>query len=63
MLEPEEFVRIPGLYRLWDLQSVINRTDDYQMHYVELTGDGTPLFAVYRRAQGQAGRPARWVAQ
>ncbi len=47
--ENSQFLRIPGLYRLWDLQLVINRSDDYQVHYVELTGDGTPLFALYRR--------------
>ena len=44
------FCRVPGLYRLWDLQFVIGREDDYQVHYAELTGDGAPLFAVYRRA-------------
>lgn len=43
------FLRVPGLYRLWDLQFLINRTDDYQIHYIELTEGGTPLFALYRR--------------
>lgn len=43
------FSRLPGLFRAWDLQFLINPTDDYQVHYVEMTEGGTPLFAVYRR--------------
>ena len=48
-----EYRQIPGLYRLWDLQFVFNRRDDYQVHYVEQTADGTALFAVYRRVAGE----------
>ncbi|WP_272010888.1 hypothetical protein [Roseovarius sp. ZX-A-9] len=46
-----EYRQIPGLFRLWDLQFVFNRSDDYQVHYVEQTTDGAALFAVYRREQ------------
>ena len=36
-----------------------NLTDDYQIHYIELTEGGTPLFALYRR--NLAGdQPAGW---
>ena len=49
-----EFCRMPGLYRLWDLQFVICREDDFQIRYAELTEDGMPLFAVYRRANDAA---------
>ena len=45
----DDFHRMPGLYRLWDLQFVIRRGDDLQVRYAELTEDGTPLFSVYRR--------------
>ena len=45
----DAFSRLPGLFRAWDLQFLINRTDDYQVHYVEMTEGGTPLFALYRR--------------
>ncbi len=48
--EDQAFQRIPGLYRLWDLPFVIGCRDDYQVHYVEQTHEGTPLFAVYRAA-------------
>ncbi|MFC4669441.1 hypothetical protein ACFO5X_12835 [Seohaeicola nanhaiensis] len=44
------FNRLPGLFRAWDLQFRTNQTDDYQVHYVEITECGTPLFALYRRA-------------
>ena len=45
-----DYQQIPGLFRLWDLQFLFSRDDDYHVHYAEQTGDGTPLFAVYRRA-------------
>lgn len=48
------YQKIPGLFRLWDLQFVFNRRDDYQVHYVEQTADGTALFAVYRRKPGES---------
>lgn len=48
--ETKDFRRLPGLYRLWDLQSVIDPVDEWHVHYAEPAGDGTPLFAVYRRA-------------
>lgn len=48
--EPE-FQQVPGLFRLWDLQFVLNKTDDFQVHYAHQTEDGTPLFAVYRREE------------
>lgn len=45
-----DFMRVPGLYRLWDLQFMINRTDEYQVHYIETSETGTPLFALYQSA-------------
>lgn len=50
-----EYRQVPGLFRLWDLQFVFNHKDDYQVHYVEQTADGTALFAVYRRKAGVVG--------
>ena len=54
VLGEDGFLQMPGLFRLWDLQFVLNRTDDFQVHYVEQTEAGTPLFAIYRRAQPAA---------
>lgn len=44
-----DYTRIPGLYRLWDLQFVLSPGADYEVQYAEMTGDGTPLFMVFRR--------------
>ena len=46
--EPE-YRRLPGLFRIWDLQFVLDRRDDYQIQFDSMTEDRTPLFAVYRR--------------
>ena len=47
-----DFVRMPGLYRLWDLQFVFDDRQEFQVHFVEKTEDGALLFAVYRRKGG-----------
>lgn len=46
--EDIEFTRVPGLYRIFDLQSVISPGADYEVRYAEMTGDGVPLYAIYR---------------
>ena len=46
-----EFTRIPGLFRLWDIQLVINPEEDWHIHYAEMSADGTPLFLIYRRTR------------
>lgn len=52
-MEDEDYRRMPGLFRLWDIQFVIERDDDWRIQYASLTEDGTPLFAVYRRKFGE----------
>ena len=47
----DDYRRMPGLYRLWDLQHVIHPGDDCHVSYAELTEDGSPLFVVFRRRQ------------
>lgn len=49
IFETDDYRQMPGLYRLWDLQFVIDRDGDWQIHYAEMTEDGAPLFAVFRR--------------
>lgn len=57
-LDDQEFRRVPGLYRLWDLPVVMRQHEDYRIDYAELTEEGAPLFAVYRvwRSSGGAGQ-------
>ncbi|MEZ5913465.1 MAG: hypothetical protein R3D84_15615 [Paracoccaceae bacterium] len=43
-----DYRQMPGLFRLWDLQQVLNRYDEFQVHYAGQTDDGIALFAVYR---------------
>jgi hypothetical protein len=50
-----EYRRMPGLFRVWDLQFVLDRSTDYQIHFDSLTEDRTPLFAIYRRTAGPEG--------
>jgi hypothetical protein len=50
--QQDEYRRMPGLFRIWDLQFVLDGDADYQIHFDSLTDDRTPLFAVYRRTFG-----------
>lgn len=45
----EEFLRLPGLFRRWELQDVVEAGPDFHFEKAGTTEDGTPLFAVYRR--------------
>lgn len=50
-----DYIRMPGLFRLWDLQFVLDHRDDYHITFDSLTEDRTPLFVVYRRPVLPAG--------
>lgn len=54
-MEDGDFRRMPGLYRLWDIHFVIDRSQDWRISYASLTADGTPLFAVYRCTPREVG--------
>lgn len=51
----EDFIRMPGLLRRWEIQQVVNPAADYRIEPAGETEDGTPVFAVYHRAHA---RPA-----
>ena len=44
-----EFVRLPGLYRRWEIDRVIVPGKDFHIEEAGEAGDGTSLFVVYRR--------------
>lgn len=48
--DPErgEPLRLPGLFRRWELAQVIEAGDDFHIEDAGTASDGTPLFAVYR---------------
>lgn len=52
MTEPEdytEFRRLPGLFRRWELQQIIEVGGDYRVEDAGETEDGSPLFAIWQR--------------
>lgn len=49
--EANDYVRMPGLFRRWELEHVIDSAADFNVEPAGSTDDGTELFAVYRRAR------------
>jgi hypothetical protein len=45
----EDFVRLPGLFRRWELNDVIELGADFHLEDAGESADGTQLIAVYRR--------------
>jgi hypothetical protein len=45
----EDYRRLPGLYRRWELERVIEPGVDFRIEEAGTASDGTPLYAVYRR--------------
>ena len=45
----EDFVRLPGLFRRWELTDVIELGADFHLEDAGESADGTQLIAVYRR--------------
>ncbi|HHQ42546.1 MAG TPA: hypothetical protein ENK20_09695 [Chromatiales bacterium] len=46
---PDAFERLPGLYRRWEMQQVLDARHDFHIEEAGTATDGTQLFAVYRR--------------
>ena len=45
----ESFLRLPGLFRRWELEQVIEGSDEFHITAAGATDDGAELFAVYCR--------------
>lgn len=48
-LDDDGFVRLPGLFRRWEIEQVVDPGADFHLEEAGEASDGTPLFAVYRR--------------
>ena len=48
------FVRIPGLFRRWEVEDLLAAGGDLQIEPGGTTDDGTPVYVVFRR---EGGRP------
>ena len=46
----DQFERIPGLFRRWELEFVLNPGSDYRIEEQGEDAHGTHLFVVFRRA-------------
>ena len=45
----EDFIRLPGLFRRWELNDVVELGADFHLEDAGEAADGTQLIAVYRR--------------
>lgn len=51
--EPDQFVRLPGLFRRWEIERVLEPGTEFHLEEAGAASDGQPLFAVYRRELNQ----------
>ena len=49
----DDYVRLPGLFRRWEIEQVLEPGLDFHLEEAGEASDGTPLFAVYRRDPNQ----------
>ncbi|GEL75655.1 hypothetical protein [Myxococcus virescens] len=47
--QANDYVRMPGLFRRWEFQHVVDAEADFNIEAAGSTEDGTELFSVYRR--------------
>src|SRR5512144_1114534 len=47
--DADDLLRLPGLFRRWELEQIVEAGKDYRIEDAGTANDGTPLFAVYRR--------------
>jgi len=45
----DEFLRLPGLFRRWEFEQVVEGSDEFHISSAGTTEDGTELFIVYCR--------------
>ncbi|HHH31715.1 MAG TPA: hypothetical protein ENK57_25660 [Polyangiaceae bacterium] len=46
---PDAFLRLPGLFRRWEVEQVLDAGHEFHIEEAGTASDGTQLFAVYRR--------------
>mgnify|MGYP001766252383 CR=1 FL=1 len=54
----EEMVRIPGLYRRWELAELLKNHRAYRVEDAGSHADGTPLLAIYAATDADADGPS-----
>ncbi len=46
---PNQFLRLPGLFRRWEIEQVLEPGADFHLEEAGTASDGTQLYAVFRR--------------
>ena len=54
--DSDEFLRLPGLFRRWELEQIVDPEHDVHIEEAGTACDGTQLFAVYRREHNRRER-------
>lgn len=54
----EDFIRLPGLFRRWELSEVVDLGADFHLEDAGEAADGTQLIAVYRRERKARSTPS-----
>ncbi len=47
----EEFIRLPGLFRRWEFEQVIEGSEEFHIVAAGASNDGTQLFTIYCREE------------
>jgi hypothetical protein len=47
----DHFIRLPGAFRRWEFEQVLQGSDEYHITAAGAATDGTELFTVYYREQ------------
>ena len=48
-VSPANFLRVPGLFRRWEIEQVLEAGADFHLEEAGTASDGTPLYAIFRR--------------
>ncbi|ABF91427.1 hypothetical protein MXAN_1880 [Myxococcus xanthus DK 1622] len=48
--QANDYIRLPGLFRRWEIQHVVDADADFNVEPAGCAEDGTELFSMYRRA-------------
>jgi hypothetical protein len=52
--ECDHFIRLPGLFRRWEIEQVVDDGDEFHISAAGKTKDGADLFAIYSRERPPA---------
>lgn len=58
-----QFQRLPGLFRLWELNRVIEPGEAYRIEGAGTADDGTPLYSIYTTKSARSAIHSRQEAE